>query len=546
MGTCESKPDGGAATELVYAERAKVDISVPAALRTVNKCFPGAVQAKDVASRSKRFLSRRYGLEGDNTMYGESTCPDEINHMDCSLGAYMQQDWGECFQMGGIGGCPYVGKEGYEVMLSHIPDDGNVVIMFGPHVGVSPEGEVGKFSRIGQKKLSTACGAAIAAFNAGSAGDFSDQGDQDIQQSMLKQRLGKQAAEIAKTEVPMAELAMRAYSLVEEMVTEIVTHPAGCKHLVLIGGIQINMPEPFPEYFLPLKFTISSKIGKAAPTLTDLLPDFKALAMDETAILRSLNEQFPGFKGNEDLLKYSKDILQVKYGFTNRNTLYGQSIGADEANHVTGELSDQMRHTWGHVFNLGGIGGIPFVGKTGFTAFSHHVPDNGNLFVVYAPNIGISPTGEIGKLLRDGQQKLTATCSSAIQAYDSVLKGERVPDGATHDMMIHLKRALAGKATAISKAKDPMAALAREMFEISDKQMRDIINFGFGSGWLALLGGIQINLSSPYVSVFLPLKFTIAKKGTSEVDLMPQLLQQFKIHEDGGDTELLRRKVPSG
>merc|ERR1719297_140190 len=144
-------------------------------LQTVRQCFPGAMEAKQVAVRSKRFLVRQYQFTADNTIYGESTCPDEINHMDCSLGAYLQQDWGECFQMGGIGGCPYVGKEGYEVLCSHIPDNGNVVIMFGPHVGISPEGEVGKFSRIGQNKLSTACGAAIAAFNAGSAGDFSDQ-----------------------------------------------------------------------------------------------------------------------------------------------------------------------------------------------------------------------------------------------------------------------------------------------------------------------------------------------------------------------------------
>ena len=86
-------------------------------------------------------------------------------------------------------------------------------------------------------------GAAIAAVNAGSAGDFSDQCPRN-QQSMLKNKLGKQAAEIAKAEVPMAELAMCAYRLVVEMITEIATHSSDCKHLVLIGGIQINMPEP--------------------------------------------------------------------------------------------------------------------------------------------------------------------------------------------------------------------------------------------------------------------------------------------------------------
>merc|ERR1719189_1200224 len=99
-------------------------------------------------------------------------------------------------------------------------------------------------------------------------------------------------------------------------------------------------------------------------------------------------------------------------------------------------------------------------------------------------------------------------------------------------MMIHLKRALAGRAKAISNDKDPMAKLVREMFDVSDKTMRDIINFGYGSGWLALLGGIQINLSSPLASVFLPLKFTIAKEGTPEMNLMPELRKQFEIHEE--------------
>ena len=45
-------------------------------------------------------------------------------------------------------------QEGYELLLSYIPDDGNVVTLLGPHVDISPEGEVGKFSRVGQKKLS--------------------------------------------------------------------------------------------------------------------------------------------------------------------------------------------------------------------------------------------------------------------------------------------------------------------------------------------------------------------------------------------------------
>jgi len=57
---------------------------------------------------------------------------------------------------------------------------------------------------------------------------------------------------------------------------------------------------------------------------------------------------------------------------------------------------------------------------------------------------------------------------------------------------------------------------------------------------LALLGGIQFNLSSPLASVFLPLKFTTVKKDTAEKDLMPDLLNQLKSNV--ASNELLRRK----
>jgi hypothetical protein len=31
---------------------------------------------------------------------------------------------------------------------------------------------------------------------------------------------------------------------------------------------------------------------------------------------------------------------------------------------------------------MGGLAGIPFTGRTGFTAFSHHIPDGTSIFLV--------------------------------------------------------------------------------------------------------------------------------------------------------------------
>ncbi len=51
---------------------------------------------------------------------------------------------------------------------------------------------------------------------------------------------------------------------------------------------------------------------------------------------------------------------------------------------------------------MGGLGGLPFVGKTGFKAYSHHVPHDGNLFIVFAPHVGIADDGLIGKISSAG------------------------------------------------------------------------------------------------------------------------------------------------
>ena len=47
------------------------------------------------------------------------------------------------------------------------------------------------------------------------------------------------------------------------------------------------------------------------------------------------------------------------------------------------------RHT------LGGLAGVPFVGKAGLAAYAHHVPDNGKLLILFAPHVGIGSSGQV-------------------------------------------------------------------------------------------------------------------------------------------------------
>jgi hypothetical protein len=51
---------------------------------------------------------------------------------------------------------------------------------------------------------------------------------------------------------------------------------------------------------------------------------------------------------------------------------------------------------------MGGLGGLPFVGKTGFKAYSSHVPKDGHIFILFAPHVGIAEDGLIGRYSRPG------------------------------------------------------------------------------------------------------------------------------------------------
>lgn len=79
-----------------------------------------------------------------------------------------------------------------------------------------------------------------------------------------------------------------------------------------------------------------------------------------------------------------------------------------------------LQRRFGPEFNLGGLAGLPFTGKTGFGAFAAHVPKDGHIFIVYAPHVGISRDGEIGYYHREGQLGATTSCGACIGDYSSV------------------------------------------------------------------------------------------------------------------------------
>ena len=52
------------------------------------------------------------------------------------------------------------------------------------------------------------------------------------------------------------------------------------------------------------------------------------------------------------------------------------------------------------------------------SAFTHHVPEDGAIFIFHAPHIGITKSGSVGEILRPGQTKASTCCGAARAALE--------------------------------------------------------------------------------------------------------------------------------
>lgn len=145
---------------------------------------------------------------------------------------------------------------------------------------------------------------------------------------------------------------------------------------------------------------------------------FRGLYMDPKAEAAQ-NKYFPTALLSSDLDAKVASTL-YRRGFTPANTLFAHSVCSDEVNQNAEELVNLMVSRWQEGFSLGGLGGLPFAGRSGFRAFLHHVPDNGKLLILFAPHVGIDANGEIGALEREGQSQVSKACGAAVGSYKAI------------------------------------------------------------------------------------------------------------------------------
>jgi Limiting CO2-inducible proteins B/C beta carbonyic anhydrases len=240
--------------------------------KVVKEAFPGAISNSELETRVGKVLSDK-GLTPDNTLLATSLCADELARR---LEDEFVKVFGNNFNLGGLSGFPFAGNTGFGAMAAHIPDDGYCLLIYGPHVGISREGTIGKVEREGIKLVDNCCGSAIAASNylkgitdGGAVITSKIQQFSDFQQGAVQELILPHGKRLSDAKNRMQELPYALYDSQDVLMLDIVkTGAAGTKRgVALLGGIQINTGPTTADYFHPLRFDFINSKGDTVETM---------------------------------------------------------------------------------------------------------------------------------------------------------------------------------------------------------------------------------------------------------------------------------------
>eukprot|EP00980_Cylindrotheca_fusiformis_P028320 scaffold22592_cov129-Cylindrotheca_fusiformis.AAC.6 len=265
---------GGVAVGVGVSNSGEKPLSVPEA--KIGMAFPGAVTNDELMKKlSERLTPFGYGA---NSLVATSLCCDEVNR---PLEKALAKSYDEPFVMGGLAGFPFGGVTSFGAMAHHIPDGGSCLVVYGPHVGVDAYGSIGTVNRRGRAKGGACCGSGAAALAKirkgqmvpmdGEAKSLPPTDSLDAQQAYVDAQLAPYAQRLLAADDRNVELPYALYDAQKKMMDGIVAKGAGAMEgngkIALLGGIQINTPEEYSDYFLPLNFDLLDNKGKFIKSL---------------------------------------------------------------------------------------------------------------------------------------------------------------------------------------------------------------------------------------------------------------------------------------
>lgn len=186
-------------------------------------------------------------------------------------------------------------------------------------------------------------------------------------------------------------------------------------------------------------------------------------------------------------------LVKENLGLHPHELMHADSICCDDVNAI--QYPPKAREMLGP-FNLGGLNGFPFAGLTGMSAFAHHVPEQGAVFIFYGPHTGIDAAGTLGQIRRIGQQVPSACCGAARAALQRLQQGLLQPGHITEldYQMNQIEQIFLRDEQRLMQADTAVYQATELMYEAIDKRMEQLVaGTDFPCRYVLLAGGILIN-----------------------------------------------------
>lgn len=224
----------------------------------VKNYYPDAVPLNSLMHNVIQAIFNEFDYTPGQILLANSICSDDINSIEYPEEA--RQMLGS-FEMGGLNGFPFTGLSGMSAFASHVPDDGAVLIFYGPHIGITTHGKVGRITRSGQHKETNCCGAAAAALARINESIRIDPLDEQI--IFLENLLKENKERILNSGKPEMESAEVFFEAINERIKLLIskTEFKG-NHIFLLGGIIINCMEKFGSYISLRKNIVLDPVSK--------------------------------------------------------------------------------------------------------------------------------------------------------------------------------------------------------------------------------------------------------------------------------------------
>ena len=143
--------------------------------------------------------------------------------------------------------------------------------------------------------------------------------------------------------------------------------------------------------------------------------------MPTRTLARQIRDEFPGA------------VPATEFVATWRDRCVGAGFDADTALLAVGTCRDevcfpfvaQLEAVWGPAFQLGSLGGLLTIGRTGIAAVASHAPrepgEPVRYVLVVAAHIGVDEAGTFGYLRREHQEVSSRTCGALMAFRDELL-----------------------------------------------------------------------------------------------------------------------------